>query len=79
MGSATGILALVKIPQLPAPEQPKFALMLEDIQDPGNLGSMLRTAAAACFLSNMSCTDACIAKRGGQGAQFVLPIIQRPI
>ena len=45
--SATGILALAKIPKLPSVEAPQFALMLEGIQDPGNLGSMLRTAAAA--------------------------------
>lgn len=82
VASATGILALVKIPQLTAPEQPSFALMLEDIQDPGNLGSMLRTAAAAgvetVYLSH-GCTDAWSPKalRGGQGAQFVLPIVER--
>ncbi|MDP1523075.1 MAG: RNA methyltransferase [Methylotenera sp.] len=82
VASATGILALVKIPQLAAPEQPAFALMLEAIQDPGNLGSMLRTAAAAgvetVYLST-SCTDAWSPKalRGGQGAQFVLPIVER--
>lgn len=80
--SATGILALVKIPQLPVPEQADFVLMLEDIQDPGNLGSMLRTAAAAgvqaVYLSTGS-TDAWSPKalRGGQGAQFVLPIVER--
>ncbi|HSH53636.1 MAG TPA: RNA methyltransferase [Methylotenera sp.] len=82
VASATGILALVKIPQIEAPAQPIFALMLEDIQDPGNIGSMLRTAAAAgvevAYLST-SCTDAWSPKalRGGQGAQFVLPIIER--
>jgi TrmH family RNA methyltransferase len=82
VASATGILALVKIPQLSVPEQPSFALMLEDIQDPGNLGSILRTAAAAgvesVYLST-SCTDAWSPKalRGGQGAQFVLPIVER--
>jgi len=82
VASATGILALVKIPRLTAPEQPKFALMLEDIQDPGNLGSILRTAAAAgveaVYLST-GCTDAWSPKalRGGQGAQFVLPIMER--
>ncbi len=79
---ATGILALVKIPPLEMPETRTFVLMLEDIQDPGNLGSMLRTAAAAgvdtVFLST-SCTDAWSPKalRGGQGAQFVVPIIER--
>jgi RNA methyltransferase, TrmH family len=56
-------------------------LMLENIQDPGNLGSMLRTAAAAgvetVYLSN-GCTDAWSPKalRGGQGAQFVLSIVE---
>ena len=81
VASATGILALVKAPQLPIPITPKFALMLEDIQDPGNLGSMLRTAAAAgvevVYLST-SCTDAWSPKalRGGQGAQFYVPIIE---
>ena len=82
VANATGILALVKVPQLMAPEQPEFVLMLEDIQDPGNLGSMIRTAAAAgvevVYLST-SCTDAWSPKalRGGQGAQFILPIIER--
>jgi len=82
VASAAGILALVKIPQLPVPEAPNFVLMLEDIQDPGNLGSILRTAAAAgvevAYLST-SCTDAWSPKalRGGQGAQFVLPIVER--
>lgn len=82
VASATGILALVKIPQLTLPETASFVLMLEEIQDPGNLGSMLRTAAAAgvdvVYLS-ASCTDAWSPKalRGGQGAQFVLPIVSR--
>jgi TrmH family RNA methyltransferase len=80
--NATGILALVKIPAIEVPGNPDFVLMLEDIQDPGNLGSMLRTAAAAgvdvVYLST-SCTDAWSPKalRGGQGAQFVLPIVER--
>lgn len=82
VASATGILALVKTPQLPLPPTLNFVLMLEDIQDPGNIGSMLRTAAAAgvdaVYLSH-GCTDAWSPKalRGGQGAQFVLPMIER--
>ncbi len=82
VASSTGVLALVNIPKLTAPEAPSFALMLEDIQDPGNLGSMLRTAAAAgvqvVYLSE-ACTDAWSPKalRGGQGAQFALPIVER--
>ena len=80
--SATGILALAKIPQLPIVESPQFVLMLEGIQDPGNLGSMLRTAAATgveVVYMSTSCTDAWSPKalRGGQGAQFLLPMVER--
>ncbi|MFZ9642941.1 MAG: TrmH family RNA methyltransferase [Candidatus Methylopumilus sp.] len=82
VASPTGILALVKTPSIAPPASPDFVLMLEDIQDPGNLGSMLRSAAAAgvdaVYLSE-GCTEAWSPKalRGGQGAQFVLPIVER--
>lgn len=82
VASPTGILALVKTPVIDLPQKPDLVLMLEDIQDPGNLGSMLRTAAAAgvqvVYLSE-GCTEAWSPKalRGGQGAQFVLPIVER--
>ncbi len=85
VASSTGILALVAIPkigpQIAPPNEVKFALMLEDIQDPGNLGSMLRTALGAgvdaVYLSK-GCTDVWSPKalRGGQGAQFNLPIFE---
>ena len=85
VASSTGILALVTIPKswphIAPPDPINFALMLEDIQDPGNLGSMLRTALGAgvqaVYLSK-ACTDAWSPKalRGGQGAQFLLPIIE---
>lgn len=79
--ASTGVLALVTIPNISVPETVSFALMLEDIQDPGNLGSMLRTALGAgvdaVYLSK-GCTDAWSPKclRGGQGAQLHLPIIE---
>jgi TrmH family RNA methyltransferase len=81
VATSTGILAMVKKPNLVSPSQIGFALMLEDIQDPGNLGSMLRSALGAgvdaVYLSK-GCTDAWSPKalRGGQGAQFYLPIIE---
>ena len=81
VSSSTGILAIVKTPNIAPPEIVKFALLLEDIQDPGNLGSMLRTALGAgveaVYLSK-GCTDAWSPKalRGGQGAQFYVPIIE---
>ncbi|MFP5409401.1 MAG: TrmH family RNA methyltransferase [Gammaproteobacteria bacterium] len=56
-----------------------FVVVLEDIQDPGNLGAMLRTAAAAgatLAVLSKGCHDPWSPKalRGGQGAQFVLPL-----
>jgi RNA methyltransferase, TrmH family len=81
VANSTGILALVKTPKIQLPSTIEFALMLEDIQDPGNLGSMLRTALGAgvqaVYLSK-ACTDAWSPKalRGGQGAQFYLPIVE---
>jgi len=59
----------------------RFSLLLEDIQDPGNLGSILRSAAAAgcdaVFLSK-GCADAWSPKvlRAGMGGHFVLSIHQ---
>lgn len=81
VASSTGILALVNVPEVKRPETINFALMLEDIQDPGNLGSMLRAALGAgvdtVYLSK-GCTDVWSPKclRGGQGAQFYLPIVE---
>lgn len=76
----SGILALINIPDhLATPAQGNFCLLLEDIQDPGNLGSMLRSAAAAgcdaVFLSQ-GCADAWSPKvlRAGMGGHFSLNI-----
>lgn len=81
VASSSGVMALVDIPALEIPRQADFALLIENIQDPGNLGSMLRTAVAAgvqtAYLTT-GCTDAWSPKalRGGQGAQFILPIVE---
>ena len=79
----TGILALIDLPQTqPDVAQSRFALLLEDIQDPGNLGSMLRSAAAAgcdaVFLSP-GCADAWSPKvlRAAMGGHFVLQVYER--
>ena len=79
----TGILALIDIPQPTAlVADSRFALLLEDIQDPGNLGSMLRSAAAAgcdaVYLS-AACADAWSPKvlRAAMGGHFVLNIYER--
>jgi len=81
VASSTGILAVIDIPQISPPERPQFALMLENIQDPGNLGSMLRTALGAgveVVYCSKGCTDVWSPKalRGGQGAQFHLAVVE---
>ena len=42
-----GVVALVTPPTVPWPRQPSFLLGLDGLQDPGNLGTLLRTALAA--------------------------------
>lgn len=79
----TGILALIDVPVPDRPiAQSRFALLLEDIQDPGNLGSMLRSAAAAgcdaVFLSP-GCADAWSPRvlRAAMGGHFALHIYEQ--
>lgn len=78
----TGILALIDISQPATPiADSRFALLLEGIQDPGNLGSMLRSAAAAgcdaVFLSR-GCADAWSPKvlRSAMGGHFALRVYE---
>ncbi|MGB8517223.1 MAG: RNA methyltransferase [Gallionella sp.] len=77
----TGILSLIEIPEA-ATSPSHFALLLEDIQDPGNLGSILRSAAAAgcdgVYLSS-ACADAWSPKvlRAAMGGHFALRIYER--
>jgi TrmH family RNA methyltransferase len=42
-----GLLAVLPIPQLPLPAPLDLALIVDRMADPGNLGTVLRTAAAA--------------------------------
>jgi TrmH family RNA methyltransferase len=74
-----GILAVLEMKSLPLPGRLDFVLILDRLRDPGNLGAILRTAAAAnvqaVFLTTGS-VDAYSPKvlRAGMGAQFRLPI-----
>ena len=77
--SPQGILAVVPIPQWQFPTEPTFLLIPDGIRDPGNLGTLLRTALAAgveAVILSPGSTDAFSPKvvRAGMGAHFRLPI-----
>lgn len=78
--TVSGVLALISVPAIAASSQKNdFCLLLENIQDPGNLGSILRSAAAAgcdaVYLS-AACADAWSPKvlRAAMGGHFVLNV-----
>jgi RNA methyltransferase, TrmH family len=77
--SPQGVLAVLNRFRIPTPESLDFILILDQIRDPGNLGTLLRTAVGAgvqvAFLSPDT-TDAFGTKavRSGMGAHFRLPI-----
>ena len=76
----SGLLALAPIPAADGPPGlAADAILLDGVQDPGNVGTLLRTAAAAGVrqaLLSPGCAAAWSPKvlRAGQGAHFVLAI-----
>jgi TrmH family RNA methyltransferase len=80
VATPTGIVALIRTPDPgPLPLAIERCVMLESIQDAGNLGSILRSAAAAginTVLLSRGCAFAWSSKvlRAGMGAHFSLDI-----
>ncbi|SMC24799.1 RNA methyltransferase, TrmH family [Andreprevotia lacus DSM 23236] len=80
--SLTGMLAIAAMPAPATPQRGGLVLALDGVQDPGNVGSILRTALAAgvgqVWLSP-GCADVWSPKvlRAGMGAQFVLALHER--
>lgn len=77
--TSQGIIAVLNDSRLPIPESPNFILIPDSIRDPGNLGTLLRTADAAgvqAVLIPPETTDAFAPKvvRAGMGAHFRLPV-----
>ncbi len=75
-----GIAAVFPMPRRAPPAAPALTLILDRIRDPGNLGTILRTAWAAdvnLVLLAPETADAFNPKavRAGMGAHFHLPII----
>lgn len=74
-----GVLAVIPMQPHPLPAQPTLLLVLDEINTPGNLGTMLRTAGAAGadgVLLGPGCVDLYNPKvvRGSMGAHLRLPI-----
>lgn len=83
--TATGLFAVIRTPACAAaPQGRDNCLLLEAIQDPGNLGSIFRSAAAAgvrrVFLSPGTVFAwAPKVVRAGQGAHFLLSIHEKAL
>ena len=79
--SPTGVLAIATVPPAPAPATTGFVVALDDVQDPGNGGTLIRTAAAAgvqqVWLSS-GCAFAWSVKtlRAAQGAHFHTDVVE---
>jgi TrmH family RNA methyltransferase len=78
--SAAGIAAVVSTPRpAPLPRESATCLLLENLQDPGNLGSILRSAVAA-GVSNVLLSRGSVfawspkVVRAGMGAHFAVSI-----
>lgn len=77
---AVGMLAIVSMP-LPRTIFGSFNLMFENVQDPGNAGTILRAAAAAgvshaIFSKNSVSAWSPKVLRAAQGAHFLLNIVE---
>ncbi|SET78361.1 RNA methyltransferase, TrmH family [Salinibacillus kushneri] len=75
-----GVMAEVEIKQSQIPEEAKKLVLFDAVQDPGNLGTMIRTADAFGFdgiVLGKGCVDLFNDKviRSTQGSLFHLPIL----
>jgi len=75
-----GILAVLPIKEFGLPEQADFLVMADQVRDPGNLGTLLRTSLAAdvqAVILTPGTVDAYSPKvvRSGMGAHFRLPLV----
>jgi len=80
LAAPTGVIAVVKTPRpRPVPADMTACVLLEDIQDPGNLGSILRSAAAAGVRHVLLSKNSVHAwsprvLRAGMGSHFMIEI-----
>jgi TrmH family RNA methyltransferase len=79
--SDIGALAVVSAPRTEPSTDGTFCLLLDSVQDPGNVGTMIRTAAAAGVdqvVLSPHCAFAWSPKalRAGQGAHFLTALVE---
>ncbi len=75
-----GLIAVLPFPQLDPPRDPNLILVIDSLRDPGNLGTLFRSAAAAevdLVILSPETVDTYNPKvvRGAMGAHFRLPIL----
>ncbi|MBP2281566.1 TrmH family RNA methyltransferase [Psychrobacter sp. PL19] len=81
LGAGIDIMAIIDIPTPSLPMINNDCLILNDVQDSGNVGTLLRTAAAV-GINTVLCTSATAQAwspktlRAGMGAQFALNIYE---
>lgn len=78
--SSQGVLAVFSIPEPVLPEPLNLVLILDQLRDPGNLGTILRSAEAAgaqvvCLPPGTTDPWAPKVVRSGMGAHFRLPLL----
>lgn len=74
-----GILAVVPFIELPMPAQPQFVLIIDSVRDPGNVGTILRSARAAgvdalFFAPHTADPYNDKVVRAAMGAHFAIPL-----
>lgn len=80
MEADQGLLLVVEPTKAILPDSLDFVVILDGIKDPGNMGTILRSAAAAAtqlVIITPGCVDVYSPKvlRAGMGAHFQLPIV----
>lgn len=81
LGDGIDIMAIIEVPEPEVPMISDDCLILNDVQDSGNVGTLLRTAAAV-GIKTVLCTTATAQAwspktlRAGMGAQFALNIYE---
>lgn len=78
-----GTLTVFHIPKPSLPKQPGRVLILDAVREPGNMGTIFRSAAAAgveLAILAPDCVDPYSSKvlRAGMGVHFRLPIVEAP-